>query len=217
MHKALLAALGLHFLLLLLLPDLPKLLIPSIDRGSSLNVFLRARVPLEKFDQSLQQPLPLSTDRNDRLESSLSLVSPEEGSDEVPTDAAPEQEGQASAPSKSPPSGEQASSKSLSNVIISFSAVRLFAKNYVAQQVKQQSKEFTRNENSYRSDFSARRRSKTESRRNRFGDIYVRDETSRGDICFVQKADASDGDFDVNVVQFFRCGRKPLELELGSG
>ena len=217
MQKALIAALVLHLLLALLLPDLPRLIIPSIDRGVALNVFIRTPRPVEEFEQSLQQPLPLSTDRNNRLDSSLSLVSPDIGEEEVPTEAAPEQEGQASQPSKTKPSGQEASSKSRNSVIVSFTAVRQFAQSYVARQIQQTATEFNQRNNSYRSDFSTRRRTKTQSRQNRFGDIYVRDETSRGDICFVQQADNSQSELAVNVVQFFRCGREPLNLDLGKG
>lgn len=216
MHKAILAALGLHLLILLLFPDIPRLLIPSIDRGVTLNVFLRQPTPPDNFDQTLEQPLPLSTDRNNRLDGEITLVSPDLGEDEVATEEAPEQQGQASQPSKTEPSGQQASSDTPSNVTISFAAVRQFAKSYVAQQVQQRQSEFSQRNNSYRSDFSARRRTKTQSHRNRLGDIYVRDETSRGDICFVQQSDTSESELAVNIVQFFRCGRKPLELDLGA-
>ena len=217
MHKALLAALGLHLLIVLIFPEIPKLLIPSIDRGATLNVFLRQPTPQTKFEQTLEQPLPLSTDRNNRLDGAITLVSPDLGDDEVPTEAAPEQQGRASQASKTEPSGQHASSNTPSSVTISFAAVRQFAKSYVAQQTQQEQSESSRLTNSYRSDFSARRRTKNQSHRNRLGDIYVRDETSRGDICFVQKADTSESELAVNVVQFFRCGRKPLQLELGAG
>ena len=95
MQKALLAALGLHLLIVLLFPEIPKLLIPSIDRGATLNVFLRQPTPQTKFEQTLEQPLPLSTDRNNRLDGAITLVSPDLGDDEVPTEAAPEQQGKA--------------------------------------------------------------------------------------------------------------------------
>ena len=217
MQKAILAAIGLHLMLLILLPDLPKLIIPSIDRGLALNVFIRPPVTEKEFEQSLRQTLPLSNDRNNRLDSELTLRTPEIGEDDIPSEAAPEQQGTVSQATKAEPSGQEASTDTASNIIISFTAIRQFAKNYVAAQSQEKQSEFDYRKNSYRSDFSARRRSKTESRQNRFGDIYVRDETSRGDICFVQKADNSQSELAVNVVQFFRCGRKPLELELGSG
>jgi len=218
MRTALIAALLLHLLLAMLLPDLPKLLIPSIDRGATLNVFIRTPTPAKEFEQTLEQPLPQSTDLNNELDSSLSLVSPEEGEDTLPTEAAPEQEGDSTrATDQEPASNQQTENGERSSVVVSFSMVRSFAQNYVAQEALLDPGLVERRQNRYRSDFSVRRRSKVESFNNRFGDVYVQSETSRGDICFFQKAEPGQDELAVNIVQFYRCDREPLKLDLNRG
>ena len=56
MQIALCSAVILHLLLALLLPNIPPLVIPSIDRGQALSVFLRSAPEPEEFEQSLNNP-----------------------------------------------------------------------------------------------------------------------------------------------------------------
>ncbi len=214
MRIALIAALLLHILLAVVFPDLPKLVIPSIDRGSSLNVFIRASAPEQEFDQSLEQPLPKSTDLNNQTDTALSLVSPEQGEDDLPTEAAPEQDGRATTADEQTASTKKSETGKTSSVVVSFSMVRRFAQNYVAQEALLDSEIVERRRNRYRSDFSVKRRSNTDSFQNRFGDVYVRSDTSRGDICYLQRAEPTQDELAVNVVQFYRCDREPLKLDL---
>lgn len=212
---ALMLAISLHLTLALILPDMPRLSLQGFDRGSSLNVFLSHIEVPDKFDQSLNQQLPLPANINSLADPSLGSASIKKGVDLLVSDAAePTTAASQEAQDKSS-LGFSAEGNSRPTIRFDYATIRLFAKQEAARHARLHPKEVERFAHTFNRSRNYRRRSRTESYKNRQGDLYIRSNSSDGDICFKQQQERATNDFVTNTVYFFRCDRQPQGLKLG--
>lgn len=207
-------AVALHLLLALLLPDIPKLIIPNIDRGSSsITVFLRRTPEPEPFKQTLNVPGLTQSLNTNEPQASVSIASQAGEADSL-SDAAPEQESVREDDRQSRASGSQDQAAVSPSVFITRSAIQLFSKQEAFLHAERNPQELQRFNRSFNSRASLRRRPKTDSFNNIFGDYYVRSSASDGDICFLQQKQAEQDEYKTNLVVFFRCDKKPLDFSI---
>lgn len=211
---ALFSAVVLHIILAVLLPDIPKLSLAGFDRDSSLTVFFSETEEEEKFDQSLNQQLPLPANIETLADPSLGSTSIEKGEDAIVSEEATPSEASSDQAQDSTSVGPGANGESEPSIRFDYATVRLFARKEAiryadlhAQKVDKFARTFNRFQN-------FRRRSRTESHKNRLGDLYARSNSSAGDICFKQQRESAGNDYATNTVYFFRCDKKPQGLEL---
>ena len=96
------------------------------------------------------------------------------------------------------------------------SSIQIFAKQEAFEHAERNPDALQRFQRSFRSSANYRRRSRSDSYVDRYGDYYVRASSSAGDICFKQEKEPQTDDFSTNMVMFFSCERGPLKLVLGS-
>lgn len=212
---AFILAIALHLTLALTLPDMPKLSLQGFDRASSLTVFLSETEEPDKFDQSLNQQLPLPANIATLADPSLGLASIEKGDDSLLSDAAePATAATQEAQDKSS-LGFGAEGDSTPTIRFDYATIRLFAKQEAARYARLHPKEVERFARTFNRSRNYRRRSRTESYKNSQGDLYARSNSSDGDICFKQQQERAPDDFVTNTVYFFRCDQQPKGLKLG--
>ncbi len=214
LHRALGCAIALHLLLAWLLPDLPRLAIPAIDRGKGITVFLRSTPEPEQFDQNLNAPGQLSDNQLDNLQPVAGLPASQTGQDEALTDAAPKVESDKQDQIESNPAGSEDKAGISPSVFITRSMIRVFAQEEAFMQAERDPEALQRFSRSFRSYATYRQRPRTEDFRDIYGDYYVRSSAANGDICFMQQKDQQPDEFSTNTVYFFRCGKEPLSLNL---
>ena len=214
LRNALFAAFFLHLALALLLPSIPKLILPSVDRGASLTVFLRKIVEKEEFEQTLNQQLPLPANIPDLADPSLGSASIEKGDDSLVSDAAEPAQANAEPVSENETQGASDTGNDIPSVRFDFASVRLFAKAEAVRYAEENSHSVERFARTFNRSRNIRRRSKIDSYRNRLGDLYARSNSSDGDVCFKQQREQSRDDFSSNTVTFFRCDREPMKLSI---
>ena len=212
LKKALIGAFLLHMALAILLPSIPKLVLPSVDRGASLTVFL-AKVPeKEEFEQSLNQQLPLPANIPDLADPSLGSASVEKGEESLVSDAVEPAQANAEPVSENETQGSSDTGRDKPSIRFDFASVRLFAKREALRYAEQNSQSVERFARTFNRSRNIRRRSKIESHRDRLGDLFARSNSSDGDVCFKQQRELSRNEFSSNTVYFFRCDREPLKL-----
>jgi len=179
LKKALAAALLLHIALAFLIPSIPKLIIPNVDRGASLTVFLRKVVEQEEeFEQSLNQQLPLPADIPNLADPSLGSSSVEKGEDSLVSDAVEPSQSNAKPVSENETQGSSDTGSELPTVRFDFATVRLFARREAVRYAEQNSNSVERFARTFNRSRNYRRRSKIESYQDRLGDLYARSNSS---------------------------------------
>lgn len=216
LRHALVMAVVLHIVLLLALPDIPKILFPDIKYHSRITVFLKSNDKADTFQQSLNQP-SLSATQQSLLEASPSSASVQKGEEEVVSEASPEVQSQYTNNSKADAAGKEVNNNIQPAVLFSYSLITRFAQQEAIQYAEKNPDQVDRFGRGFNSARNYQRRSRTRSYSNLYGDRYVRNNSSNGDICFVQQREAiNNNDSPEKVVTFFRCDRKPQKLELNS-
>jgi hypothetical protein len=212
--SAVILALILHLVLALVLPDIPKLSLQGYDRASSLTVFLAQTDEQEIFDQSLNQQLPLPADIDTLADPSLGSTSVEKGqssivSDELRPSAASSEQAQ-----ETPRSGSSSDGEKTQSIRFDYAAIKLFAKREAARYAELYPREVERFARTFNRARNYRRRSRTESYKDKLGDMYARSNSSDGDICFKQKRVEAVNEYATNTVYFFRCDSQPQGWKL---
>jgi len=214
MRKAMVLALAAHCFLLLLLPGMPEFKIPTFSRNAALNVFIRREAEPEVFEQELEQ-VSSSVEPVQMLQeaqSDSSSVDPNE--DGLVSDEAPELESRDVLAPNIDDAGQSPKSEVRSNILISRAAIQRFT-DYEATLYSDQNKdELERFRRSFASSRSYRRRNQTRGYQNSYGDVYVRNSSSSGDVCFVQKQNALADEAVTRTVYFYRCDSEPKFFEL---
>ena len=214
--SAVILALLLHIALAILFPDLPKLALSGFDRPSSLTVFLKQEAEEERFEQSLNQQLPLPAKIDNLADPSLGSTSIETGEDTLVSEAIePSKQADDQAEDQSS-FGEQGKGEATPTIRFDYASVRLFARQEAAQYSDLFPKKVERFARTFNRSRNVRRRTRTESYRDKLGDLYARSNSSDGDICFKQQREQAVNEYSSNTVYFFRCDKKPQGLELDS-
>ncbi len=213
-QKAWSLAILLHLLLAFTLPGMPEFKIPGFSRDAALNVFLRREEEPEIFEQSLNQSDQALDVVQELQEAQAEARSIEPQEDEVITDEAPELENSNSDVSEQEPAGKSPESKVRPSILISRSIIQRFTDNEAILYAEQNPEEIERFRRSFASFRSLRRRNETASYQNRFGDVYVQNSSSSGDVCFVQQQDRLANEPATRTVYFYRCDSKPKLFEL---
>lgn len=211
---ALIAALLLHVILAVLLPSIPKLVLPNVDRGASLTVFLSKVPEKEEFEQSLNQQLPLPANIPNLADPSLGSASVEKGEESLVSDAAEPAQANAEPISENETQGASDTGNDKPSVRFDFASVRLFAKREAVRYAEKNSRSVERFARTFNRSRNIRRRSNVESYQDRLGDLYARSNSSDGDVCFKQQREQTRDDFSSNTVYFFRCDREPMKLSI---
>lgn len=216
MRLAIFCAMLLHLILVVFMPGLPELTLPTSNRGSVLNVFLKTESEAERFEQKLNQPFPFSNSDQALLEPTLGAASPESGDQGTVSEATAEQVAQKAENLGNRSAGaiNEASIESVMRTDLAF--IRMFAQQEAIRHAEEHPEQVERFRRSFNSARNYHRRNKTNSYENRYGDYYTRTTSSSGDVCFLQRPGEIRDELSTNVVYFFRCGAKPLVLDLES-
>jgi len=201
-------------ILAILLPDIPKLTLKGFDRSSSLTVFLDEKEAEEEFDQSLNQQLPLPANIETLADPSLGSTSIETGKDAVVTEAVEPTQDSSEQKEELTSIGIGKEGEATPSIRFDYTTVRLFAQQEAIRYAELHPKEVDRFARSFNRSRNYRRRTPTESYRDRLGDLYARSNSSDGDICFKQQRVEAVDEYITNTVYFFRCDRQPKGLEL---
>lgn len=214
LQRACLYAVLMHALLVMLLPDIPALKLPSIDRGNTITVFLREEPEEEPFEQSLLNPGEISQ----RLPETAQAQNPSSvtasGQQDQLQDENQRLESERNDLLRSTPSGNSAQASVQPRITLSYSAIKLFAEQEAYRHAEENPDLLARFKRSFNSSASYRARPNTESFTDLFGDYYVRNHAADGDICFKKEEEPQTDDFSTHMVLFFRCGEQPLKLNL---
>ncbi len=214
LKSAILLAVILHIVLAILLPDIPKLTLQGFDRSSSLTVFLDEKEAEEEFDQSLNQQLPLPAKIETLADPSLGSTSIETGKDAVVTEPVEPTQDSSEQKEELTSIGIGDEGEATPSIRFDYATVRLFAQQEAIRYAELHPKEVDRFARSFNRSRNYRRRTPTESYRDRLGDLYARSNSSDGDICFKQQRVEAVDEYITNTVYFFRCDRQPKGLEL---
>lgn len=210
---ALFLAVVLHIVLAILLPDIPKLSLQGFDRPSSLTVFLNEKELEEKFDQSLNQQLPLPANIATLADPSLGSTSIEKGEDAIVSEAVEPSKKSSDQAQDETSIGSGANGDSNPSIRFDYATVRLFAQQEAIRYAELHPREVDRFARTFNRSRNYRRRSRTESYQDKLGDLYARSNSSSGDICFKQQSEAATPEeFRTNTVYFFRCDKQPQGL-----
>jgi hypothetical protein len=214
MRLAMFCAMVLHLLVVMMMPGLPQLTMPTSNRGSILNVFLGTESEVERFEQELNQPFPFPNSDHALLEPTLGAASPEAGDDGTVSEATEAQVAQQASKLGDRSAGDtsDASIESIMRTDLAF--IRMFAQQEAVRHAEEHPEEVERFRRSFNSARNYHRRNKTDSYQNRYGDYYTRTTSSSGDVCFLQRPGENRDELSTNIVYFFRCGAKPVVLDL---
>jgi hypothetical protein len=204
----------LHFILAFILPNMAVLNIPAIDRGAVIQVFLQPSLDVEEFDQSLNNPASKVAQVASQRDSLGTTAASVDGNDESISDPAPQQEAERADRVDTRASGAEPTSGLQPDLFITRSMIQFFAQQEAFLVAEREPDDLQRFERSFRSVRSYRKRSKTESFENRYGDYYVRNSSSVGDICYLQEKDQPEVELSTKTVYFFRCNSKPLDFSI---
>lgn len=217
MQKAALGALVLHLLLLALIPQIPRWDLPFVEQGFRLNVVLKKEE--EQFQQSLNYP---TNDIKDEVSqaTSLNIASPAPGEDDSQATESQEVTGESSDIVETKAIGQNNTNKISPAVLFGYTSILKFAQLEAVRYTDTNADKLARFSRSFNSRRQYQRRKRTNSYKNQYGDQYVNNGSSNGDICFVKTADkvsTQSGTFDANTytVHFFRCKDKETGLFKG--
>ena len=177
-------------------------------------MFLGTESEAEKFEQTLNQPFPFPNSDQSLLEPTLGAASPESGAQGTVSEATVDQVAQKAANlgNRSTGATTEASIESVMRTDLAF--IRMFAQQEAIRHAEEHPEEVERFRRSFNSRRNYHRRNKTQSYENRYGDYYTRTTSSSGDVCFLQRPGEKRHELSTNTVYFFRCGSKPLVLDL---
>lgn len=213
-HKAWALAILLHVMLAFLLPGIPEFKVPDFSRAAALNVFLQREEEPQKFEQVLDQSLPTLNANQELQEAQVEASSIDPQKDETISDEAPELENTNGESFEKDPAGIASQANSRPSILVSRSFIRRFTDLEAATFAEQNPDDLSRFSRSFASFRSLQRRNETASHQNRFGDVYVRNSASSGDVCFVQQQDRLANEATTRTVYFYRCDSKPKSFEL---
>jgi hypothetical protein len=212
--SAVILALVLHILLAIVLPDIPKLNLQGYDRASSLTVFLEQADEQEIFDQSLNQQLPLPANIDMLADPALGSTSIEKGQSSIVSDELKPSAASSERAQHAPSSGSSTDGEKTPSIRFDYAAIKLFAKREAARYAELYPREVERFARTFNRARNYRRRSRTESYKDKLGDLYARSNSSDGDICFKQKRVEAVDEYVTNTVYFFRCDSQPKGWKL---
>ncbi len=214
LKSALLLAAIAHMILALALPDLPTLSLSGFQRPPSLTVFLKQVEQEERFEQTLNQQLPLPAKIDTLADPSLGSTSVESGEDSLVSEAVePSQKAEDDAKNQSS-NGAEGEGDASPTIRFDYATVRLFAQQEAARYADLFPKKVERFARTFNRSRNIRRRTQSDSFRDRLGDLYARSNSSDGDICFKQERQYAVDEFTTNTVYFFRCDKQPQGLDL---
>ena len=215
LKSAIFLALILHVTLAVLLPDIPKLVLQGFDRSSSLTVFLNEKKAEEKFDQSLNQQLPLPANIATLADPSLGSTSIKTGDDAVVSEAVEPSKESSEQSDEVTSVGSGSEGESTPSIRFEYATIRQFAQQEAIRYAALYPREIDRFSRTFNRSRNYRRRTRTESYRDKLGDLYARSNSSDGDICFKQRRElAGAGEFSTNTVYFFSCDKQPQGFEI---
>lgn len=214
--SAVILALVLHVVMAVVLPGIPKLSVQGYERASSLNVFLAQTDEQEIFDQSLNQQLPLPANIETLADPSLGSTSIEKGQNSIVSDELRPSTASSEQAQDGPSSGSSTNGEKTPSIRFDYATIKLFAKREAARYAESHPRELDRFARTFDRARNYRRRSRTESYKDRLGDLYARSNSSDGDICFKQQRVEAVDDYVTNTVYFFRCDSQPKGFELDS-
>lgn len=219
MQKAGITALLLHLLLLAVFPNIPRWEVPFAEQGFRLNVILQKDEEEDVFKQSLNYPNNEATEDTSQS-SSLNVASPAPGEDESETTESQEVTGTSADKVETNAVGQNTVNSLSPNVVFSYSSIIKFAQQEAVRYAEANPENLARFSRSFNSRRQYQRRKRTNSYKNQYGDQYVNNGSSNGDICFVKTAESlanQSGTFDANTytVHFFRCEDKEIKLNKG--
>jgi len=217
LRTALFFAVLVHLLVAAIIYDLPGFGIPSLERGSIINVFLSKESEEKKLDQNLNRPSPLPDTDQLLSDPSLGAASTEQGEETSVSDSSPQTEAQTSEAESNDSDGKTAELSVKRELFITRSMIKVFADQETSRQLANKEGEYQRFQRSFNSYYSYRRRNRAESYKDRYGDYYVRSSSAVGDVCFVQKQELVPSELSTNTVYFYRCGKEPIGLDLSKG
>jgi hypothetical protein len=215
LSTAAILALLIHIVFAIVLPDMPKLGLQGFDRSSTLTVFLSQADEPEEFDQSLNQQLPLAAKIDSLADPSLGSTSIETGKDSIVSDAVQPSiaKSEKTQQTKNLSSGKNDGDR-VASIRFDYATIKLFAKREAARFAELYPKKVERFARTFNRSRNYRRRSQTESYKDKLGDLYAQSNSSDGDICFKQKRDEAFYEYVTNTVYFFRCDSQPKGFEL---
>lgn len=218
LRTALFFAMLLHLILALLFPNLAPFKLSMFGRDVVLNIFLNKTEEPEQFEQSLNKPSPLPEADQPLTEPSLGSASTTLGDESQVSEASPEIESPRSDTIKTNPAGDKPKSSNRPAMFISSAMIKTFAQQEVQRESALHPEIYERFKRSFNSRRNYARRNRSKSYKNQYGDYYVRANSSRGDICFVQKQEFHPSEFiSTNTVFFYDCKSEPQGFELNSG
>lgn len=216
LRLAMFIAVLLHLVLAALMPSLPDFTLPASSRGSILNVFINNDAREKKFEQSLNNPVAFPNADEALLDPVLGSASPDAGEQSTVSEATPDQLAQ-SADSLGDKSAGKVQEASIQTVIrTDLAYIRMFARQEAARHAEQHPEEVERFRRTFNSQRNYRRRNKTESFKDRYGDYYVRASSSSGDVCFLQRPGENRDEMNTNIVYFYRCDSEPIIIDIDS-
>jgi hypothetical protein len=166
-----------------------------------------------EFNASLNQELPLAANIDQVATPSLGADSVEISDDKLVSDKQDLNDLSGKENSEQTLNGNLASQDDTPSVRFDFAMVRLFAKQEAIRYAEFQPRKIERFARTFNRSRSSYRRNSKESYRDQVGDIYVRSNSSSGDVCFKQKRDVSQSDLSTNTVYFFRCDSEPIGFD----
>lgn len=214
LRTALFLAVLLHLVLAAVLPDLPDFNLQYFNRGSAINIFLKPQERKKEFQQTLNQQLPNPEVLRPLVEPTLGSASPARGDDSLVAEDSLHKDSPRFDTVVTETSGSKNSNALQPTIRIDSATIKLFAQQEAIREVEENPEKLARFKRSFNSRRSFQRRSRAESYKNRYGDYYVRNSSSAGDICFVQKPEPVQDDYATNTVYFFRCDSTPQGLDL---
>jgi hypothetical protein len=207
-------ALVMHLLVIALLPELPKLVMQGFERSPSLTVFLKHMEEQKKFQQSLNQQLPLPANTDTLADPSLGSTSIENGKDTIVSEAVEASRASSDQAQDADSIGSGANGDNSPTIRFDYTTVRLFAQQEAIRYADLHPKDVDRFARTFNRTRNYRRRSRSESYRDKLGDLYARSNSSAGDVCFKQKRETEAEELVTNTVYFFRCDKQPQGFEL---
>ena len=219
MQKAGMAALLLHLLLLATFPNIPRWEVPFSEQGFRLNVILQKEEEEDVFKQSLNYSNNEAKEETSQS-SSLNVASPAPGENDSDSTESQEVTGTSADKAESNALGQNTVNSLSPNVVFSYSSIIKFAQQEAVRYADANPDNLARFSRSFNSRRQYQRRKRTNSYKNQYGDQYVNNGSSNGDICFVKTAESlanQSGTFDANTytIHFFRCKDKGNKLNEG--
>ena len=217
-RTGLILALVAHLVLLLTLPDIPKMQLNMLGRSGGINVFLNKANKAEekRFEQTLNQPSQSPSVEQSLVEPAAGSATPNPGEQSQVTEESPEITAQSGESQNRDAKGKKTSLSIQPEILIDRATITRFSQQSAVLYANQNSDDLERFRRSFNSYRSYQRRSQTLSYKDRYGDYYAKSSSSVGDVCYKQKRDIRQDEFSTKTVYFFRCDRQPKKFTIDS-